>query len=332
MPLTLALHAMGARFELVLDGGDAHRLRAVGEAALDEVRACHTRFNRFDPGSWLSVLCRRAAAEPVAPDDEAYELLEPCRRVHAASGGAFDVTVGPLMAAWGFHGGGGAASAEGAGSAEAVAAARRVVGMHRVVLDPGARSVRLTDPGVALDLGAIAKGYAIDLAIGVLREHGVERALLHGGTSTAAAIGAPPGEPGWRVRLADAGGAGGRSGGGAGATSGGSGGAVVVLRDAALSVSAPHGRVVERGGVRLGHVLDPRTGAPAKRSGFAAAVAPSACLADAWSTALLVLGERPVTMPASVRAIWPRSAGDGGGGVFVAASASDAERPGHPEA
>lgn len=166
------------------------------------------------------------------------------------------------------------------------------VGMRHVLLDDDARTVRFAVPGVTLDLGGIAKGFAIDQAIELLREYGVGCALLHGGTSTVAAIGAPPGEPGWRVKLhtpdpsaKDA--------------------PVVCLNNQTMSVSAPHGRTINTDDETLGHVLDPRTYRPADCGAFAAAVGDSACPTDAWSTALLVLGEAPPNMPDSIEAIFP---------------------------
>lgn len=288
MPVTLATHAMGTRFELVLDGGDPHRLRAAGEAALREIEECHRRFNLFAPGSWLNTINRRAATEPVTLDDLTFGLLETCRQVHHDSGGAFDVTVAPLMRAWGFHG---------EADHEAVGQARPRVGMRHVLLDQDARTVRFAVPGVMLDLGGIAKGFAIDQAIGLLREYGVGCALLHGGTSTVAAIGSPPGKNGWRIALQT------------GHTDNDITKApVVCLNDRSLSVSAPHGRTIDIDGETLGHVLDPRTGfrgRPADRGEYAAAIGDSACLTDAWATALLVLGEAPPTMPDSIDALFP---------------------------
>ncbi|MCH2105347.1 MAG: FAD:protein FMN transferase, partial [Planctomycetes bacterium] len=119
-----------------------------------------------------------------------------------------------------------------------------------------------------LDFGAVAKGWALDLAREGLLEAGVERALLHGGTSSVLAIGAPPGEEGWRVAL------------------GKESGASCLLRDCALGVSAPDG---EAGGE--GHVLVPGTSAAASGVELAAVVCESAAWADAWSTALVVRGE-----------------------------------------
>lgn len=290
MPITLAANAMGTRFELVLSDADPHRLRAVGELALREITECHERFNLFDPGSWLSTINRRAYDAPVVLDDLTYQLLELCQRVHADSGGAFDITVAPLMLATGLH------DPEGPRGADEIEHARSRVGMRHVQLDPEAKTIRFTRPGVALDLGAVAKGFAIDLAIDLLKEHGISCALLHGGTSTAAAIGSPPKQDGWRIRLQT----------NAGTSSHQEAAAdTVTLTDAAFSVSAPTGRMVESQGETLGHVMDPRTGRSAMANRFAAAIGPSACMADAWSTALLVLGGRPTTMPDDMRAILP---------------------------
>jgi FAD:protein FMN transferase len=287
MPITLATHAMGTRFELVLDGADARRLRAVGESALRDIAECHQRFNLFDPGSWLNAINHRAFDEPVVLDDLTFELLAVCRRVYDDSGGAFDITVAPLMHALGLH------RAEGPASQREIDDAQSRVGMKYVQLDPDARTVRFTKPGVAMDLGAVAKGFAIDLAIGSLIDHGVTCALLHGGTSTAAAIGSPPGEEGWRVAVQN------------GIAELTQANTTVLLKDSALSVSAPHGRVIESDGKTLGHVLDPRTGRAVACGGFAAALGRSACLTDAWATALLVLGHAPDSLPNSLSAILP---------------------------
>lgn len=283
MPVTLATHAMGTRFELVLDGGDPYRLRAAGEAALREIEECHHRFNLFDPGSWLNTINRRAATEPVSLDDQTFDLMETCRQVHHDSGGAFDITVAPLMRAWGFHG---------EHDRDAVKQAMSCVGMRHVLLDRDARTVRFAVPGVTLDFGGIAKGFAIDQAIGLLREFDVDCALLHGGTSTVAAIGAPPGESGWRVKLHTP-------------DPSANDFPVVCLNNQTLSVSAPHGRMIRTDDVTLGHVLDPRTCRPADCSAYAAAIGGSACLTDAWATALLVLGEAPPNMPDSIAALFP---------------------------
>jgi thiamine biosynthesis lipoprotein len=220
---------MGTRFELVLPAGNFASTRAIGEAALSEIEDCHRRFSRFHASSLLSHLMRSVDRGPVQVDRDTFELFEEARAVHDASEGAFDVTV-PAR------------------------------GMDAIVLDAEACAVHLLRE-VPLDLGGIAKGHGLDLAARVLREHGIDRAFLHGGTSSAIGIGAPFDEEGWRVQLA--------------------GGGEVILMDRALSVSAvwegnPH------------PTIDPRSGEPVAGPRRAIALGPRARLADALTTALLV--------------------------------------------
>jgi thiamine biosynthesis lipoprotein len=282
----VASHAMGTRFEIVLSGEDLSGLRAAGEAALAEVEERDCRLSLFRRESLLTHLNARAGRGEVRVDDETFELLEACRAIHRASRGAFDPTVAPLLRAYGFHD----------RPAPAVLGdGAPFVGMEAVRLDASRSTVRFLRPGMSLDFGAIGKGHALDLAAERLRECGVDCALLHGGTSGVVAIGSPPGTDGWRVAI----------------RAGGPGLPLRVnLRDRALSVSAPHGRTVEVEGRRLGHVFDPRTGVPVDAGRAAAVVAGSARLADGWSTALLVLAERPAEAPAEMTtAILPREGG-----------------------
>jgi thiamine biosynthesis lipoprotein len=130
-----------------------------------------------------------------------------------------------------------------------------------------------------LDLGAIGKGYAIDQAAETLREAGVTRALLHGGTSTVYALGRPPGDEPWKVAVESPPG-----------QEAAPWVAAVPLDDEALSVSAVWGKSFEHEGKTFGHVLDPRSGQPADHAVLAVVVLPSATETDALSTALLVAG------------------------------------------
>ena len=272
--VTLARRAMGTRFEIALWGVDPVALRSVGEEALDEVARLDRQLSVFNPASDLSALNARAARGPVVLEPELFGLFWEARSLSEATAGAFDLTVGPLMQCWGLRSGEGRLP-----TPEELAAARDCVGMDRVLFDQPARSVRFTREGVQLDLGAIGKGYAIDQAVQVLRDAGVQSALVHGGTSTSYGIGAPPDEEGWRVAIQHP-------------TSADTHVDVVSLRDQALSVSAGHGKSFTREGRTYGHVIDPRTGEPvADGPLLAAVIGPSATVADAFSTALLVLGE-----------------------------------------
>jgi thiamine biosynthesis lipoprotein len=265
---------MGTRFEVALAAG-AGDLRAAGEAALDEIEGWHRRLSRFAPDSLLSHIHRTAHLAPVGLDRDTFALFDDAVRVWRASAGAFDVTVAPAMARHGFP-------------ESAVPAAGRRIDGGAIELDASAWTIQLSAPDVGLDLGGIAKGHALDCAAAVLREHGVTAALLHGGTSTVVAIGRPEEADGWRVAIgpeADA--------------------PVVSLRDRALSVSDA---ASQRTAAAAGHIMDPRAlpskGRPVDRPGRAVVAGPSARLSDAWSTAILVLGEVPDSLATEYEGLW----------------------------
>lgn len=278
----LAVHAMATRFELVLHGGDVAFLRAAGEEALAEIGRVEALLSAFRDSSDIGRINRHAAEGPVRVAAETCRVIERCRALSHACDGAFDITVGPLVRLWRTSGEEGRLP-----DPRALDEARRRVGMERVLVDTAALTVRLDAPGMALDLGAAGKGYAIDLAIAALRDAGVTSALLHGGTSSVHAIGAPPDADGWRVAWASPDGA-------------------ACLRDDALAVSAPHGRAWTIDGHTVGHVVDPRTGQPVAHATAAGVTGPSSLECDALSTALLVLG-RPGL--ATIAECWPGTTG-----------------------
>lgn len=269
---------MATRFELVLHGDDAMRLRAAGEEALAEITRAEQLLSAYAPASDIGRINRDGAAGPVRVMAETCRVLRQCLGLARATHGAFDVTVGPLVRLWRAAGEVGVVP-----DAAAIAEARLLVGADQVIVDEDALTVALARPGVAIDLGAAGKGYAIDLAIGVLREHGVTSALLHGGTSSVHVIGHPPGDDAWPIGW-----------------DGPNGG--IRLRDGALAVSAPHGRAFEVDGVSYGHVLDPATGEPVQQARGAGVTGPSSLVCDACSTALLVRG--PSWLP-EFRQRWP---------------------------
>jgi thiamine biosynthesis lipoprotein len=294
MMVQAARNAMATRFEIVLHGADPVALRAAAEEALDEVERLDSKLSLYRPDSEVAHLNARAARESVRVSPELFRLLEHIKQLHEETTGAFDITVGPLMRVWGFMGG--SRQLPDAGQLEE---ARQCVGMHLVQLDRDSLSVRFAQPGVILDLGAVGKGYAIEKAAELLREAGVSSALIHGGTSTSYAIGKPPNEDAWKIAIELP------TPGVQGVPLSSSGGeeaavskttdeprtrAVVSLVDSALSVSAVWGKSFTSGEITYGHIIDPRTGAPASKAVLAAVSLSSAMESDALSTALLTLG------------------------------------------
>ena len=334
-PVTLARHSMATRFEIVLHGENPAALRATGEEALDEVERLEAQLSLYRPGSEIAQLNAQAARQAVRVTPELFELLEQAQRLHAESGGAFDITVAPLVRCWGFMGGQWLAASgrsdwsdwsdrsdesDGSGkgwrpptkapSAAAVAAARATVGMHQVLLDPANHTVRFTRDGVMLDLGAIGQGYAVERAAGILRDGGVTSALIHGGTSTICAIGHPPDAEFWRIavdvaaeleRRSPTRRVGEKARQCAGSECSAPAAFTFSLKDESLSVSAASGRQFKSGGRFFGHVIDPRTGQPTESALLAAVVLAAATETDALSTARLTLGRAGLYRMASRR-------------------------------
>jgi thiamine biosynthesis lipoprotein len=276
--ICLALEAMRTRFEVVMPLGadeDPSDLRAAGEAGLAEIAAVEAWLSAYRPDSALCAVNAHAASTPVRVEARVMAFLRRARALSVATDGAFDPTVGPLMDVWGLTGD----AAGGIPADVEIVGARSLVGIDRnVLLDEQAQTVSLAARGVRLDPGGIGKGFALDRAADLLREMGVRRALLHGGTSTVITFGAPTESPnGWPVAVQHP-------------LQPNAHLATAYLRDSALSVSAVHGKSFWAEGRRFGHVLDPCTGRPVEKTLLAAVIAPSATETDALSTALLVLG------------------------------------------
>jgi len=274
---------MATRFEMVLHGDEPVSLRAAGEEALQEIENLEAQLSLFRATSEIAQVNAQASRTPVVVSPAVFSLLSHAKALWKESEGTFDPTIAPLLNCWGFLGNKGSWPRE-----DAIAEARAITGMHLVELDPGPRTVRFTRPGVMLDLGAIGKGYAIQVAADLLRDLGVNCGLIHGGTSTVYGFGRPPDSQHWSVAIdapppepndlpspvspsANI-------------------LATVPLQDQALSVSAVWGKCFKRNGKVYGHVLDPRSGRPVENALMAAVVTASATETDALSTAMLVGG------------------------------------------
>jgi thiamine biosynthesis lipoprotein len=266
---------MATRFEVLLHGENPVALRAAGEESLDEIDRIESQLSLYRSGSEVARLNGEAHQRPVRVTPSLFKLIERAREFSRETNGAFDITIAPLVRCWGFMDGTGSMP-----EPAAVAEARATVGMQHVELDAANLTVRFTRAGVMLDFGAIGKGYAIDRAVEVLREAGVTSALIHGGTSTAFALGTQPDGARWKIAItAPAGDADAKPL------------AVVELKDESLSVSAVWGRSFRAGEKTYGHIIDPRTGAPADNALLSAVVLPTATETDALSTALITAPE-----------------------------------------
>ncbi|MCS6862181.1 MAG: FAD:protein FMN transferase [Abditibacteriales bacterium] len=187
---------MATTFEIVLIGEDRDFLAAAGQEALDEVERLEEQLSVYIPTSEVSWINARAALEPVRVEPRLFDLLQLAARLCAETQGAFDITAGPLVKAWGFYRQQGVVP-----SAETIAQTLEQVGMRHIILDAEECTVRFDRAGVEINLGSIGKGYAVDRAVAVLKNLGVEAALIHGGHSTIYAYGAPPAAEGWVIGI-----------------------------------------------------------------------------------------------------------------------------------
>ncbi|MDD3886840.1 MAG: FAD:protein FMN transferase [Victivallaceae bacterium] len=262
------------------------------QQAAAAVRSAYAQVTRLadlrDPGSELSRLNATAAERPFVCSAGLWNIISEAKFAYVFSGGAFDITAKPLMDLWGFY----RRNRRGEiPTAAEIAEARRVVGFDKLILDEKARSVRFSVPGMAIDLGGIAKGYALDRASEVVGELGVTSGVIDLGGNLRLLAEPPPGQESYRVgvRRPDA--------------PGELSDVALELRDAAVSTSGNYMRFVEIGGRRYGHIMDPATGMPTSRTGSVTVVTGVAVIGDWLSTTLFLRPELAARAEAELGAL-----------------------------
>src|SRR5256712_2571251 len=193
-----ARRLMWTKFEIIEYGPDRTRLAEAAEAAFEEIDRLDRQMSNYSDSSELTYINHNAAHEDVIVEKGLFDLLKLSLDYNRETGGAFDITVGPLMRAWGFFNDSGRVP-----EAKELASVVARVGSKHVKLNERARTIRFDREGVELDLGGIAKGYAVDKAAVILRESGVTSALITSGSSSICAIGAPPKQAAWRIEVSD---------------------------------------------------------------------------------------------------------------------------------
>jgi thiamine biosynthesis lipoprotein len=239
------------------------------EAVFDEVARLEAVLSNWRDDSELSRLNAGAARAPFRCSPDLFEAIVQSIAWAENTGGAFDPTVEPVVRELGLFGD----PYDGRAPAADPPAAGTRADWRAVACDREARTVRFASDGMGIDMGGIGKGIALDAAARVLRAAGRSRALIDFGGQVLA-VGGPEGGAGWAVAVADP-------------DDRDRTIARLRIRDRSLSTSAPRGR---RGPGGAGHIIDPRTGAPASFSGSVTVAAADATGADALSTALCVMG------------------------------------------
>ncbi len=255
---------MGVQCRVVLFAADEETARQAARTAFARVEQLDGIMSDYKADSELMRLCARAGEGPVPVSRDLFDVLRAAREVSEASDGAFDVTIGPVVALW--------RRARGEGrrpAAAEIAAARAMVDWRRVNLDPSECTVTLDRAGTRLDLGGIGKGFACEKAVGELKARGFRRCLV----ALAGDIfcgDAPPGAGGWRIGV--------------------SGGRSLELENCAVSTSGDAEQSLEVDGTRYSHIVDPQSGLGLVLHGEVTIVASTGAIADALATAVDIVG------------------------------------------
>lgn len=263
---------MGTLFTITLYARGELAARVGVEAAFAKIAALNQIMTDYDPESELMQLGRKPVGEPIRVSNELFDILQKSQRVAELSDGAFDVTIGPVVRQW--------RRTRRTGnlpSPEALARVREPVGWRKLQLDARQQTVTLTVPDMQLDLGGIAKGYAADQALAVLKAHGLPCALV--AASGDIAVGdPPPGKRNWRVAV-------GKLDGNEDKPA-----RILFLNNAAVSTSGDAEQFVEIGDQRYSHIVDPRTGFGLAERLQVTVIGRRATDTDAFATAASVLG------------------------------------------
>ena len=271
---------MGTVFRIVLYAESGEVAKRASDAAFTRIAELNGVMSDYIPTSELSRLSKTSGSgQWVRLSDDLWRVLAYARDVSEISDGAFDITVGPIVRLWRR-----ARRQFELPSRSRIDEAKARVGWQHVQLDVGSKSVKLLKPGMRLDLGGIAKGFAADEALAAMKSHGVSQALIDAGGDILLGD-APPGRPGWRVGIASV------------DPKTQTPARIVLLANAAMATSGDAWQYVEIEGVRYSHIVNPETGIGLTHRSSVSIIAGTGMMSDALASAVSVMGtERGITL------------------------------------
>ena len=255
--------AMATTYEIFIVHEDERYARQAAIAAFDLVDRLESELSRFLENSDVTRINNAGANQPFQLSLDTFECLKIAKRVYAETNGAFDITIGTLFKCWRNDDG-----SPRKPSLKEIDFARLHTGMNLIELNEDEHTIKLSVSGVQIDLGGIGKGYAVDCVAELLREWGINVALVSGGYSSVLALDAPPGKKGWPLTMTNP------------------AGNKEILARPLLQNAALGGSGVQKGG----HIIDPRSSQPVGGRIAAWSSAPDATTADALSTAFMIMG------------------------------------------
>ena len=263
---------MGTTFRIVFYAADEATAKKAAKAAFKRVAELNAIMSDYQPTSELTRLCEKAGGAPVEVSADLFEVLKRSEEFAKLTDGAFDISISPVVRLW--------RKARRTGElpkADAIKKALQLVDYRKIKFDAKARTVQLLLIGMLLDLGGIAKGYAADACLAILRRHGIARALVAAGGDIAVGD-APPDAPAWKVGIAPL------KNPGAEPTH------YLALSNAGVSTAGDAEQFVEIDGKRYSHIIDPKTGYGLVGRRSVTVIAPTATASDGLDTGLCVLG------------------------------------------
>ncbi|APW62817.1 FAD:protein FMN transferase [Paludisphaera borealis] len=263
---------MGSSFKILLYSTDPATARRASRAAFDRIARLDAILSDYQVDSELSRLGVKAGGPAVAVGPELFDVLEKCKFYYEKTGGVLDPTIAPVGRLWRR-----AIRERKLPDPQKLAEARELVGADKMILDPVAKTVRLTKPGMKLDVGGIAKGIASQQAIDVLRAEGIDRALV-GGAGDIVFSGPPPGADGWTIGVATL------------TPNTTEPEIYLALHDGAISTSGDAERYVVIDGRRYSHIINPVTGQAVEDRASVTVFALDGTTADALETSVYLLG------------------------------------------
>lgn len=258
---------MGTLVSIKLYARDERQAKAAFRPAFDRIAQLDRIMSDYNPDSELNRICHTAVHHPTKVSEDLFTVLTASQKIAEESGGAFDITVGPVTRLWRE-----ARKRHQLPDPDMLDAALSHCGYRKLHLDPTAHSVVLDEDGMQLDLGGIAKGYAADEALRVISSLGIASALV-AASGDLAFSGAPPGHRGWTIAIAAS-------------------DRTLELTNRAVSTSGDSEQYMEANGKRYSHIIDPTTGIALTNGLTVSVIAPEGIIADPLATAVSVRGKK----------------------------------------
>lgn len=271
-----SLDFMGTQSHIMVVAEDETTARRCVDAAMLEFEHIEKLASFYDANSELNMVNRSAFEEEIKIESELFDIIEVAMLYSRVSGGAFDITVGPLVDLW--------KTAKTKPTAQQLEQAQAKVGYHRLILNPEKRTVQFELEGMKIDLGGVAKGYAIDKAIFAIKQNGAVGGLVDVGGDIRCFGKTKTGEEFFKIGL--------QNPDNVGDSEKEQLLAVFKVKDRAVATSGDYQRFIEVDGERISHIINPATKTGAKKFRSVTIIAPKAIDADALATAVSVMDEK----------------------------------------